>query len=259
MDKAEFFCSLGMSLYETKAVVSLLRLKKANVKEISLDSGVPRNKLYAIIKNFEKRGLVELIPDESKTYRLLNLKTFVSDRLRERKKELSEMQKNFRNFENIQGDGEFVFSLIKGQRAIMDRLAEVNPKVRKEIIGVQRNWKVWGAGLREIQRAVKRGVDVRLIGVVNEETLPRVIEWKKTGCKIRRYNEKYGSYPLRFTIFDNKEARITIGKPEIQDPKNYITIWTKSKPLIAILRAQFIEMWKNSVPAEKICSRKIYK
>ena len=47
-------------------------------------------------------------------------------------------------------------------------------------------------------------------------------------------------------IFDGKEARITIGKPEIPDLENYITIWTKSKPLVNILRKQFSEMWKES-------------
>ena len=70
-------------------------------------------------------------------------------------------------------------------------------------------------------------------------------EWKKTGAKIKIYNEKFGEYPLRFGVFDEKEARITIGKPEIPDSQNYVTIWTKSKPLINILRKQFLEMWKE--------------
>jgi len=67
----------------------------------------------------------------------------------------------------------------------------------------------------------------------------------------RAYNNSFGEYPLRFTIYDNSEARITLGKPEISDPKDYITIWTKSKPLINILRSQFMNMWKNCKPIEK--------
>jgi sugar-specific transcriptional regulator TrmB len=148
-------------------------------------------------------------------------------------------------------DNEFIFSLIKGQKTIMDKLAEHNPKAKKEILGVQRNWKVWGQGLREMQKTVKKGVEVKIIGVINEETKSRVLEWKKTGAKIKAYNPVYGEYPLRFTIFDNKEARITIGKPEIPNPEDYITVWTKSKPLISILRSQFLDMWKNSIPIEQ--------
>ncbi len=97
-----------------------------------------------------------------------------------------------------------------------------------------------------MKKAIKKGVEVKMIGIINDETKEKVLEWKKIGCKIKAYNEKFGQYPLRFTIFDNKEARITIGKPEISDPKDYITIWTKSKPLINTLRAQFMNMWNNS-------------
>lgn len=128
----------------------------------------------------------------------------------------------------------------------MDKLAENNANVKKEILAVQRNWKLWGEGLREIEKTIKRGVDVKFIGVINKETEGRAKEWKKTGAKIKIYNEKFGKYPLRYSIFDNKEARITIGKPEIPDPENYVTIWTTSKPLINILRKQFLEMWKES-------------
>jgi hypothetical protein len=128
----------------------------------------------------------------------------------------------------------------------MNKLAENNPKVKKEILSVQRNWKVWGEGLRAMQETIKKGVKVKIIGEINQETKKRAQEWKQVGCKIKAYNKKFGEYPLRFSIFDNKEARITIGKPEIQNPEDYITIWTTSQPFIAILRKQFIEMWTES-------------
>jgi len=128
----------------------------------------------------------------------------------------------------------------------MNKLAEKNTQVEHEILAVQRNWKIWGEGLRSMQKSIKKGVRVKMMGVVDEETKKRAEEWKKIGCEIKIYNNKFGEYPLRFSIFDNKEARITIGKPEISQPENYLTIWTKSKPLISTLRRQFEEMWKES-------------
>jgi len=98
-----------------------------------------------------------------------------------------------------------------------------------------------------MKKAVKRGVDVKFIGVINKDHMEKVVEWKKTGAKIKGFNKEFGEYPLRFSIFDNKYARITIGKPEIQNPKDYITIWTDSKALINMLRNQFMLMWKDSV------------
>ncbi len=251
MDKELFFRNLGLTVYEAKVLVSFMRLGKGNAKEFSLDSGVPRNKIYGIIKEFENLGLLELIPDEPKSYKLSNLKAFVSERVKQKERELMEIRQSSKNLDKVkENGGEFVFSLIKGQRAIMDRLAEQNVREKKEIFGVQRNWKVWGEGLRAMRKTTKKGIDVRIIGVINNETKKRAVEWKNIGCKVRAYNDKYGAYPLRFTVFDNREVRITIGKPEIQDSKDYITVWTKSKPLIAILRAQFMNMWKNCKPIE---------
>jgi len=120
-------------------------------------------------------------------------------------------------------------------------LREVYPKDQECIEWAERI----GKQVIRTSKAVKRGVDVRLIGIINNETWRRVKEYKKVGCKIAKYNGKFGEYPLRFSIFDGKEARITIGKPEIKERKDYITIWTDSKPLVALLRNQFLEMWRE--------------
>jgi len=246
MDKIDFFRDLGFTEYESRILASLVKLKTADVKEISLDSGVPRNKLYAIIRKFESEGLISLVSVEPKKYRFTNVNSLVKEKLKQREEKLKKLKERFRNIEAM-GDKEeqFVFSLIKGQRAIMNKLVELNKNARKEILGVQRNWKYWGEGVREMEKSVKRGVDVRLIGVVNKETENRVGEWKQAGCKIKVYNQKFGKYPLRFSVFDRKYARITIGKPEIKESKDYITILTDSKPLVNMLRNQFFQMWKE--------------
>lgn len=248
MDKATFFSSLGFTEYESKTLASLIKLKKASPKEISIESGVPQNKLYNIIKKLEKEGILATIPSEQK-YRLINFKTFMENKIKSKEKELKAMKALSKDIETLQDtEEEFSFFIIRGQKAIMNKLAEHNSTVKKEILGVQRNWKLWGAGLRAMDKSIKNGAKVKLIGVIDEKTEPKVKEWKKLGCKIKAYNKKFGENPLRFTIFDNKEARVTLGKPEIKDPKDYITIWTKSPALVRMLKNQFYQMWKESVP-----------
>ncbi len=247
MDKTTFLQHLGFSEYESKALASFIKLNSATPKQISEDSNVPQNKLYQIIKSFEKLGVLASLPSETKKYKLINFKTFINSRIKEKENHLKQLKQSSKNLESIeQKEQEFVFSLIQGQSAIMNKLAEHNPKVRHEILGVQRNWKVWAGGLRAMQNTIKKGIKVKIIGAINPETQKRAEEWKALGCKIRAYNSKFGEHPLRFTIFDSKEARITIGKPEIPNPEDYVTIWTTSKPLIAILRKQFLDMWKES-------------
>ena len=246
MDKRTFFEELGFTVYESKVLSSFAKMNAATPKQISLDSGVPQNKLYSIIKKFEQKGLLSEVPGNSKKYRLINLRTLIRGKIREKDaslKKLKEASKSIANMEESKED--FTFSLIRGQREIMNRLSEENSNVKKEILSVQRNWRYWGEGIRAIEKSIKKGVDVKMIGVINEETWKRAKEWKKAGCKIAKYNEKFGENPLRFSVFDKKYARITIGKQEIKDRKDYITIWTDSRPLVMLLKNQFLEMWKE--------------
>ncbi len=247
MDRIAFFKDLGFTEYEAKVLACLVKLKTAGPKEISLDSGVPQNKLYSIIKKFENEGRISLISIEPKKYQLIDIDNLVKEKLKEKEDKLKELMESSKDI-NLIGDkeGQFVFSLIKGQKAIMNKLVELNKNAEREILGVQRNWKYWGEGVREMEKGIKRGVDVKLIGVINNETLKRAEEWKRAGCKIKVYNKKFGNYPLRFTIFDKKYTRITIGKPEVKEGKDYITILTDSKPLVNMLRNQFLQMWKES-------------
>jgi sugar-specific transcriptional regulator TrmB len=247
MDKMGFFKELGFSEYESKVLAALVKLGSASAKEISIASRVPQNKLYSILEGFEKIGVLSALPVEPKRFKLINIETFVSKKLKEEEDNLKELRQKSKQIKEM-GDKEeqFTFTLIKGQQAIMDKLAEANKKVEKEILGVQRNWKYWAEGIRAMKDAVKRGVEVKLIGIVNENNKEKVVEWKKIGCKIKKYDKKFGDFPLRFSIFDNKWARITIGKPEIQNPEDYLTIWTDSRAMIAMLRNQFMQMWKES-------------
>ena len=247
MNKIDFFIDLGFTEYEAKVLVSLVKLKIATPKQISLDSNVPQNKLYQILKKFVELGILALIPADSKKYELINIKTFINQKLKEKQEKLKQLNQISKNLEIIGNDEkQAVFSLIKGQRAIMNKLAEMNNTVRNEVLGVQRGWKYWAEGIRAMKKAIDRGVNVKLIGVVNKENLDRVLEWYKIGCKIRVYNPKFGDFPLRMGVFDSKYSRITMGKPEIQNSKDYITIWSDSRALINMLKRQFNEMWKNS-------------
>lgn len=245
MNRIDFFKSLNFSDYEAKTLSSLSKLGVASTKEISFDSGVPQNKLYAIFEKFKSEGIIANVPSSSKKFKLINFKNFIYKKINEKEEETKKLKSIAKNFENVSDEKEFGFVLIKGQKEVMNKLSEKNLEMKKEIFGVQRNWQVWGDGLRKMAKSVKSGVDIRMIGIIDDKTKSRASEWKKIGCKVKNYNKKFGEYPLRFTVFDGCEARITLGKPEVSEPKDYITIWTKSKPLINILRKQFLDMWRE--------------
>lgn len=246
-DRQEFFQDLGFNEYESKILSALVILKKASPKEISLASKVPQNKIYSIIGKLKSLDLVAEIPNEIKKYALINLETFIKNKIKEKQEKVKKLEINSKILEKLEDKQEnFSFQIIIGQKAIMNKLAETNKICKHEILGVQRNWKYWAEGIRAMESGIKRQVKVKLIGEINPHNKEKVKEWKKIGCEIRAYNKKFGNYPLRFSLFDFKYARITIGSPEISRPEDYITIWTDSKPLIKMLRNQFMQMWRDS-------------
>jgi len=53
---------LGLTLYEAKAYIALIGSGARTASEISFISGVPRPKVYSVVKALERRGLVRTIP-----------------------------------------------------------------------------------------------------------------------------------------------------------------------------------------------------
>ena len=54
MEKLGFFQNLGFSEYESKVILSLLRLNNASPKEISFDCSVPQNKLELLVSGLRR-------------------------------------------------------------------------------------------------------------------------------------------------------------------------------------------------------------
>ena len=100
-------------------------------------------------------------------------------------------------------------------------------------------------GLKVSRDAVKRGLDVRFLVHKDPKRESVYKKWKKMGVKIRYFpNEEKKS--IRYTTFDGRIARITIGEPEIKQRENYLSFWIESSAFSLLLKDQFLEMWKRS-------------
>src|SRR3989344_8681735 len=161
MDKITFFKELGFSEYEAKALASLIKLKTASAKQISFESGVPQNKLYAILKQFEHEGIISYLPKEKKVYQVINFKTYIQEKIKQKEVQIKKLKKQSQEIDTNTDCEEFIFSLLKGQKTIINKLAEHNAKVKKEILGVQRNWKLTGQNLQALKKSISKGVNIK--------------------------------------------------------------------------------------------------
>jgi len=249
MDQIKLLKKLGLTEYEARAYFSLSKLGPSLVREIVLDSNLPRNKAYEALQKLEQKNKIISLPVSPRKYKISNPEIF-----KEEIKELSESvdsliklveQPKITDFKDL-------FWVIKGKRAIEEKLALQHAKTKNAILACNKLSKVLYANIRTMKEAVKKGVSVKMICTFDKNKTKVYKEWLKTGAKIKVFNEKmFGPLLPRITVFDGEIARLTLGKPEVQKEEDYLTLWTESKAFAQMLKNHFMNMWKNSEPIEK--------
>ncbi|MBU0466235.1 MAG: hypothetical protein KJ718_02870 [Nanoarchaeota archaeon] len=244
MDQIKLLIKLGLTEYEARVYLALAKLGPAAVREIVLDSKVPRNKAYEVLQRLEDKGKVVSLPVSPKRFKISNPELF-----REEVKDLSESVDYLVKLVEMPKSVECrdLFWIIKGKKAIQEKLALTNQNVKKEILACNNLSKILYKNIREMQNAVKRGVKAKMICTFDENRISSYKEWLSTGAQIRVFNHKmFGPVLPRIGVFDETKARLTIGHPEVQKEEDYITIWTESKVFATMLRKHFLNMWKHS-------------
>lgn len=248
MEEIKLLIKLGLTEYEARAYLSLAKLGASRVREIVLDSKLPRNKAYEALQKLEDKGRVISLLLSPKEYKITDPEKF--------KEDIEDMNKSaellIKLIENPKPK-EFkeLFWVIKGKRAVEDKLAIQNTKVKKEILSCNNLSKILYKNIRTMKEAVKRGVNIKMICTFEKENVDSYKEWLSTGAKIRIFNKKiFGPILPRITVFDGEYARLTIGKPEVKDEENYLTFWTESKAFSQMLKKHFMNMWRDSAPIQ---------
>jgi sugar-specific transcriptional regulator TrmB len=249
MDNIQLLRRLGLTEYEARAYISLAKLGPSTVTEVHLDSKIPRNKVYEALQRLEEKSRVMRLPVTPRKYRLSDPEQFRGD-IQDLNKSLGSLIKLVRQPKTT----EFreMFWVIRGQKAIQERFGSQGLNAKREILGCHNLSRILYKNIRNLKGAVERGVKVRFICSLYKEKIPAYRAWMTTGADIRVFNyEMFGPLLPRMTVFDGEIASLTIGKPEVKSPEDYLTLWTESRAFAQMLRNHFMNMWRHCKPIEK--------
>lgn len=260
MEYLETFRKLGLTEYESRVMISLIILGPSSVREIVQQSKVPKNKAYETLAKLEQKNLVSTLPITPRKYKADNMSK-LSEMIEKKENEVGELKKSIEQIrKNIaSGNGspyqEF-FWVIKGQKAIQEKLRLENEKAKHEILSINRLSHLLPQNLRKMREGIQKGVKSKTICLLNKNNYEIVKVWKEIGVDIRIYNTKlFGKDIPRMTIMDNKSLRLTIGKPEVKNPEDYISLWTESPIFASMFKRYFNMIWDKSIPVEKELKR----
>ncbi len=99
---------------------------------------------------------------------------------------------------------------------------------------------------KSVANEIKRGAEFRFLVHKTSKNKKALDQWRKIGVKIRYY-PKEEQKSIRFSTFDAKVCRITIGQPEIEKEEDYLSFWIESPAFASLLKDQFLAMWKKGV------------
>lgn len=247
MDTKKVLKSFGFTEYETKVYLSLVQLSGSKAADIAKHSGVPSNKVYECLIRLAEKGFIASLDTVPRIYKITGVGKF-NELLEKQEKEIKSLQRGVKMLqENI---GKQVMStndvamVLKGKKKIIQMLDEITSKTKKFQYSFGGNLVFSARSGRTVKQAINRGIEFRFLVHYDPKRIEVYKKWIKIGAKIRIHqNDEQKS--LRFSTFDSKVCRITIGKPEIQNEDNYLSFWLESPAFASLLTDQFLEMWKK--------------
>ena len=251
MQEQQLLKEFGFTDYETKVYLALVQVGTTTAQEIQQQTAVPSNKVYASLLSLIDKGYVGVLALRPKQYKLVGISPF-EERLEKKQKDITLLGKQLQQLKQQitakQSDLQDVALVLKGKKKIIHMLAEASHNAQYFGYSFVGDLYFDYHSGKSVADAVKRGVEFRFLVHNTTQNKKAVVQWKKLGVKIRYY-PKEEQKSIRFSTFDGKVCRITIGKPEISDEEDYLSFWIESPAFASLLKDQFEVMWKKSVDA----------
>ncbi len=243
----ELFGSLGFTTYEMKVYEALLDLSSGTALTIAKISKVPTNKVYESLIALIEKGFVASLDVRPKQYKVTGVQRFV-DFVKEQERHILNMKKQVTLLERTikeKSDQEATAIVLKSKKQLMHLLVEQTRKVTSFAYSFVGHLSFDYRSAKSVNEGVKKGIDFRFLVHRHPKHKAVVEKWRKLGVKIRFY-PKDEQKSIRFSTFDGKVARITIGEPEIMQQEDYISFWIESSAFASLLKDLFLNMWKKS-------------
>lgn len=239
----------GLTEYEIKTYLALLRLGATGAVELARKSGVPFGKIYDVLYSLELKGFVKVVLGKPKSFSPANPSLVMEMLAKKKEDELISFKKELKDAEKelsklSPGTKNPAVSIIRGEPNIKHaRITEVI-EAEKEYCGIISPDISTGPipGLDKfLKEKIKKGVVFRWIENPADEATKNKIKAKiRAGAQIRL--GKQTGYNL--AIVDNKKLRL-----ELNDPaQGRVSILVENPNLAKELKEFFDDKWRHSKP-----------
>ena len=241
---------LGLSPYETKIYVSLLKHGRMPAREIAEKSSVPPTAVYPNLKKLVQKSLIQEFSGAVAFFEAVEPNIAIPAFLREKKKSLEEMEGKLveqamnlsDNKDKIMKAPE-VLNVSIGREASSSIYFDALKRAKKTYYILGWTFRTTGvkfAKLQHLVEAKKKGIDVRIIVTGTEIKEWSILkEYMKQGIKLRYY--PLNNFSL--LIVDGRECKITLKNPDYDHKFN---IHIKDASLSEALQSYYLSVWQKA-------------
>ncbi len=252
----------GLSNYENKSYLALLRMGMADARSISTESEVPYGRIYDTLDGLKSKGIINEIPGRPKQYTVVEPDIALKNLIREKQLEMRELEKqaeiaaqNLNNIYEQKPEDKLVWKAAIGEDLYLtyfDLLAEA----RREFLAYI---EIFDAGFQEenfreyleLFRLMKRNkINIQIIiGIDDIGRLEEAVEENPELLQIVDLGEiKYTTKKHQgFTIIDREKVIIKVANP-MNGEEMLAAIYLWQKNLGSTLRKSFFELWEAADP-----------
>lgn len=237
---------LGLTAYESKAYLMLVREGVSSAHEIAQKSGVPYGKIYPTLASLEIKGFLRKYASSPQRFVAVEPKIVFEAVQNRKEQELKHWQQGAHRL--LQSIGELAerksqeplerIRVIEGYKNYLNLSVTLHDKAKSEWRTISRI-PLYQPHLDAYQRCVHRGVQVRVLTQITPENKKNVAAWKKTGVELRALEE----LPGRFSVMDNSNVVI-----RISGEGKYLALWIQSQSLAKSSQNYFDYLWKKAQP-----------
>jgi len=240
--------NLGLSDYETKAYIANISLISATATEISLESNVPRSKIYEVLKSLAKKGFVEIEKGKPLKFNVVPPHEIFEKSRREIKERLdgAETELNF-IYENQIPKVPAPIWLVNGPEKNVNKELEIISRAKNSLFilgGFMFQNEI--PELKErLNKVIKRGVTTKIVlapsCTIDDDKIDIVKEIGELDCEMKIFQVPH----IKIVIRDEKEMVITFCK-RIENnliSQTAIGIWNQHNEFVETISGVYNFIW----------------
>jgi sugar-specific transcriptional regulator TrmB len=244
----EVLKQIGFSDYKAKVYKTLIYLGIASSATVAKESGVPQTKVHGILNELAEEGFAIIIPGRPTRFKAIPPSSAIIPIIEERIQKENKLKEEIKKAEENLIAKEFPkkeILLFQGWNIVRKIHRDDVIDSKKEILLFLRFGKTDPEIIQAIEKEIKKGVKVKVLGPYRKERETTIFFYKNIGCEVRVLKEL--TFPLiTFGVYDDKAVQLNFYTPS--QPEGGLLVKIEDEETTKLMKGVFYELWKKAEP-----------